>query len=143
MTPATTKWIEALRSGKYQQGKCFLHQKNSKGEEYFCCLGVACNISNLATQEVHPPDAESESNVTVISYTSSNDKHIETLPESIRLLFGLRTANGSFEQDERTREIFDDCGIEYTSLSRINDLGATLEQIAKIIELCPRGLFGR
>jgi hypothetical protein len=29
------KWLEALRSGRYPQGKCCLH-KNGK----FCCLGV-------------------------------------------------------------------------------------------------------
>jgi hypothetical protein len=32
-------WINALRSGKYRQGKGFL-QKNNK----FCCLGVLCDI---------------------------------------------------------------------------------------------------
>lgn len=39
------KWAEALESGKYPQGK--LRLKNNRGE--FCCLGVACDISNLGS----------------------------------------------------------------------------------------------
>lgn len=34
------KWVEALRSGKYQQGKSAL-----RCEDQFCCLGVLCDIS--------------------------------------------------------------------------------------------------
>lgn len=33
------KWIEALRSGKYQQGRQYLRCGNK-----FCCLGVLCDI---------------------------------------------------------------------------------------------------
>ena len=36
------KWIDALRSGKYIQGKNRLH--TSCPEESFCCLGVLCEI---------------------------------------------------------------------------------------------------
>ena len=37
-----TKWIEALRSGKYKQGKSRL--KNA--DETMCCLGVLCDLMN-------------------------------------------------------------------------------------------------
>lgn len=33
------RWVEALRSGKYQQGKGRLN-----GEGKFCCLGVLCDV---------------------------------------------------------------------------------------------------
>lgn len=33
------KWIEALRSGKYKQGKGNLCHKG-----YYCCLGVLCEL---------------------------------------------------------------------------------------------------
>lgn len=36
-------WLEALRSGEYQQGKSCLHAKTEKGDE-FCCLGVLCDL---------------------------------------------------------------------------------------------------
>lgn len=35
------KWLEALRSGKYEQGIRVLKTKEGK----FCCLGVLCDIS--------------------------------------------------------------------------------------------------
>ncbi len=38
------KWVEALRSGNYKQGRYYL--KNSSDE--FCCLGVLCNISKIS-----------------------------------------------------------------------------------------------
>ena len=34
------KWVEALRSGNYQQGRNHLHRDNK-----FCCLGVLCQIT--------------------------------------------------------------------------------------------------
>jgi hypothetical protein len=41
MKPRIKKlWIEALRSGEYQQAQGVLRDKDNK----FCCLGVLCNI---------------------------------------------------------------------------------------------------
>lgn len=34
------KWVEALRSGKYEQTREVL-----KGDDGYCCLGVLCDIS--------------------------------------------------------------------------------------------------
>lgn len=36
----TKKWIEALRSGEYPQGKLALRT----ADNHYCCLGVACDI---------------------------------------------------------------------------------------------------
>lgn len=38
-TEMKAKWVEALRSGKYTQGKGSLHPGNC-----FCCLGVLCDL---------------------------------------------------------------------------------------------------
>lgn len=35
------KWLEALRSGKYKQGRGELRSVNDE----FCCLGVLCDVS--------------------------------------------------------------------------------------------------
>lgn len=35
------KWVEALRSGKYRQGKYMLSERNNSGVCDNCCLGVA------------------------------------------------------------------------------------------------------
>lgn len=40
------EWTDALRSGKYKQGSYSL-VKEYQGQEHFCCLGVACEISGL------------------------------------------------------------------------------------------------
>lgn len=39
------KWIAALRSGKYKQGKHTLCTVEGKTAKY-CCLGVLCHILN-------------------------------------------------------------------------------------------------
>ncbi len=36
-----TKWVKALRSGKYKQGYGRLHDAETKG---YCCLGVLCKM---------------------------------------------------------------------------------------------------
>lgn len=43
-----TKWLEALRSEKYQQGT----QQLRRGDN-FCCLGVLCDISEEGEWESH------------------------------------------------------------------------------------------
>lgn len=35
------KWVDALRSGKYEQGRLALRSKDDK----YCCLGVLCDIA--------------------------------------------------------------------------------------------------
>jgi|SRR6185436_2774286 len=46
------KWVEALRSGKYEQGKRALRKGNS-----FCCLGVLCDVMG-AKWEVRGDDVD-------------------------------------------------------------------------------------
>lgn len=41
------KWIEALRSGKYKQGRFALRTKSDD----FCCLGVLCDVSGISEWE--------------------------------------------------------------------------------------------
>ena len=38
-------WIDALRSSEYEQGAGHLHTGYINGKEYFCCLGVLCDIA--------------------------------------------------------------------------------------------------
>ena len=41
---ARKKWAEALRSGKYKQGRSRLCAQNADKTEVYCCLGVACEV---------------------------------------------------------------------------------------------------
>ena len=38
------KWLEALRSGQYQQGKGAMQTVTRDGTSRFCCLGVLCDV---------------------------------------------------------------------------------------------------
>ncbi len=42
------KWVKALRSGDYGQGRARLVTIEHNGSERFCCLGVLCNIATEA-----------------------------------------------------------------------------------------------
>lgn len=48
-TEIKKKWLEALRSGKYEQGKKHLR---SNGTDQFCCLGVLCDLHQKETGEL-------------------------------------------------------------------------------------------
>lgn len=41
LTPAEARrlWVEALRSGEYEQGRTWLRENDR-----YCCLGVACEL---------------------------------------------------------------------------------------------------
>ena len=50
------KWLTALRSGKYKQGKTQLYNKNTKS---YCCLGLlgkVCGATNSQMNEVELPE---------------------------------------------------------------------------------------
>lgn len=38
------KWIEALRSGQYEQGRSYLRTEHPSGAARHCCLGVLCEL---------------------------------------------------------------------------------------------------
>lgn len=40
------KWVRALNSGVYQQGKCAL-KRVIDGQATYCCLGVLCDVMDL------------------------------------------------------------------------------------------------
>ena len=67
------KWIEALRSGKYKQGKGFL----KKGDCH-CCLGVLCEVAGIKPE----PDPDREG---VYKY----DGQPFSLPPKLSMQFAL------------------------------------------------------
>jgi hypothetical protein len=44
MSSKRQAWLEALRSGDYQQGRGALKQKDEGNGVVYCCLGVACEV---------------------------------------------------------------------------------------------------
>lgn len=50
MNPEVKKlWVEALRSGKYQQGKRRLKVEGLPESPRYCCLGVLCDLYRQQT----------------------------------------------------------------------------------------------
>ena len=66
-------WVAGLRSGKYQQGKFRLRNKDK-----YCCLGVACDINDSSQWEKMP-------NSPVYLYEGCTD----ILPDELRNLLNL------------------------------------------------------
>jgi hypothetical protein len=66
------KWVAALRSGEYPQGKDFL-QSNGK----FCCLGVLCEVAGIHGQQL------SDNGAAV--YLINDQPHTSTLTRNLHL----------------------------------------------------------
>lgn len=98
------RWLDALRSGEYRQGAGRL-----RWDDRFCCLGVLCDL--------HAKETGNEWRAKV-DYLGKN--HL--LPSMV-----VKWA----ELDDGDPVIDDP---HFSSLSQMNDHGATFGQIANIIE---------
>lgn len=140
MKQARKKWVEALRSGKYEQGKGQLRQDNK-----FCCLGVACDILETVKWEVDRVSGDQDK---VLGESTA-------LPAQIQNFYGLNACFGSFlrkalplELQQKVLDKFPDHGrrilmeiFDKWDLTQLNDAGVPFEIIADIIEIEPEGLF--
>lgn len=105
------KWVAALRSGEYKQGKGILKEEVD-GEVRHCCLGLLCEVLGV--------DNRRDGNFWVF------DDRSRVLPEIASRECGLQSCDG-------------DCA--WGPLTELNDTGSTFAQIADIIESRPEGLF--
>lgn len=102
------KWLEALESGAYKQGKSVLAQVVDKDDDVrYCCLGVLCNVYGMKMQPLI-------------------DECAQLLPKSVAKRAGLEYV-GAFIKAVRYR------GRGYESLAELNDHGVTFKTIARII----------
>ena len=104
------KWVKALRSGDYKQGRETLCTSDQ-----YCCLGVLCE---LASKENICDKTENLFDSSNIEY----DEHDDVLPQSVRDWSGMKTDSG----DRLGKRI---------SLLALNDTNRySFERIANIIE---------
>lgn len=101
-------WVEALRSGKYEQG-----MKQLKNENAYCCLGVLCDISKLGRF--------SNDEYYLIQSRSAQEIENDVLPVSVMKWAAIKDSSGLLNM--------------YESLAEYNDSGKTFLEIADIIEL--------
>jgi len=95
------QWVEALRSGKYEQGRCWLRHKDK-----FCCLGVLCDLHAQATN----CDWEEYNNIG--NYLDSD----EVLPGKVVKWAGLDSED-PFINKERVSSYNDDRRLDFDQMS--------------------------
>jgi hypothetical protein len=99
------KWVSALRSGDYQQGRSYLRTDNG-----FCCLGVLCDL--------YAKENNVEWNLANNGHNYEFQNNESDLPSVIEWA-GVEDHNPA---------------ICLVPLVVINDTGSTFEQIANLIE---------
>ena len=106
LNPNAQKWVDALRSGKYKQGKDCLAYAG-----HFCCLGVLCELALESGVRISKDDDTQG----LVHYGGSSTY----LPRPVRDWACLKTARGHYGD---------------TSLADKNDEGFSFAQIAELIE---------
>lgn len=102
-------WVDALRSGKYQQGK-----KQLRTGEKFCCLGVLCDLYHKETGEGKWVD---------------NAFWVDRVKADVALPFAVVEWSGCPDANPDVK-----AGLGIGNLATANDYGATFSKIADIIE---------
>jgi hypothetical protein len=116
--PNQKKWLEALRSGKYEQGTQYLRTIDDK----FCCLGVACDLAGIPASR----DAINLADQNYYLY----DSYSQILPEFAQAYLSAQGSSGDAHPDGFA-----------CSLSQLNDTGKSFMEIADIVERDPAVYF--
>lgn len=110
-------WVDALRSGKYKQGRLVLKSENNE----YCCLGVLCDV--YAKTQKKKGFQLGDGNISFIKDIHSDEKCTAGLPNQVRKWSGIKDTLGRFQN------------IQQQSLYMLNDSEQyTFEQIADVIE---------
>lgn len=122
------KWLQELESGNRLQAKGVLH-KHSKGQDRFCCLGVATDLCGLKPLREEVTGA----GVSVLHYPAHAGSEIsvyELLPETAQAWLGLRD-----EDVVVNIEVSNSASIYpgATPVSTLNDRGWSFKKIAAAI----------
>ena len=107
------KWVTALRSKKYEQGKSFLQSLDGK----FCCLGVLLDINGIK-----PMDKGTD------AYKYAHEGPGVTNPFGVLAPDHMKQCDLKSSYGEFTE------GNNRFVLTRLNDEGHTFNEIADIIE---------
>jgi hypothetical protein len=124
------RWVWALRSGSYKQGRSCLHDGSA-----FCCLGV---LTDLYANEKGLTWFHTEKAKTLFYYALTSDpEQASTLPNEVIEWAGLRDGNPDIKAE---MPVYDEGGEEDhvvvtdTCLAEVNDGGKTFMEIAQLIE---------
>ena len=117
------KWVAALRSGKYTQGRGALRRTNGE----MCCLGVLCDI--LAPDDWAPPP---EKGINPDCFRHGGV--IDTPSQRLREMAGFPSVKFSQPSESVFATPKVSLGGDSDFLWAFNDAGATFSEIADAIE---------
>ena len=120
------RWVKALRSKKYKQGKHALCRVDSRGGCKYCCLGVLTELyqehRKRNKQKVIPTTVGMTTHgkpIRVRKYGRESD----VLPVAVRKWAGVRSSTGFHYNDIDN----------FVSLADMNDTGKSFDKIANFI----------
>lgn len=137
--PIQTKWLEALESGEWLQGKLelkslfsFQGNPDEPVKHAYCCLGVLCELCGL-DWTAGPASIGFE-------FGNNSGYHNNYLPGGFEEIIGLRNSWASFIIQIKTAT-----GTPFTSLTEMNDsdIGITFKDIAAYIRHDPHNVFAK
>ena len=110
-------WVDALRSGKYRQGKDAL--QSSPG--HFCCLGVLCDLARL--EGIGEWDDKIIMGRVEPTFETASSSERNYLPREVRAWADMAWASPSVTRNGFSRP-----------LAVLNDQGISFDEIADIID---------
>lgn len=139
------KWIEALRSGDFKQGKSKLTSKfpvmghYEEKEDFDCCLGVLCKIVGRDNGVIREDYSDGSVFYGFMDAYGNKDTNPTTLPMGLTKFVELEDSNPRIEYawygvPKWAPHLDPAWHNETTSLANLNDDGLTFDQIADMIE---------
>lgn len=128
MNPEVKKlWVEALRSGKYEQTTGALESIDAQGNSSYCCLGVLCHLARergIVQRRVVGPSWDQTAN-----YAGA----ASVLPGIVEEWAGVSSYQHLPGFDApRTDKYGDDANVTFMFLNDVKSY--TFEQIADVVE---------
>ena len=128
------QWVDALKSGTYQQGQGKLHATDINGACMYCCLGVLCDLymqqnpDELDVKVVTRKDAAYPQEYSQLSIGDASltvyDNDSLVLPLRVREWAGISDPIGRFVNAESHAA---------DSLAELNDHGMSFAALADVI----------
>lgn len=135
------RWIEALRSGEYEQGTGQLKAVSPSGQASYCCLGVLCDVMAKDGFGAWDHDVFIVTNDTNIKpgvdiLSESEEEHIGegVLPIKLANQVGLSTSGNLNTPVEYTSLIHGDGRMAHSLVALNDSAKLTFDEIAHVIE---------
>ena len=119
------KWLEALRSGRFQQARHYLKITSPGQPAGYCCLGVLAEILGVPST-IHPEPPHSMWPHNIIAFGVNKDTAV--LPIEARAAAGVTGGDWCLPYPVYYH------GHNLDSLAELNDNGMPFNEIADIIE---------